>query len=177
MLFRSRYDTKTISGFVGEDDYYRLIEDADAVLLPYQSTVYRSGTSAVFEEAMYLGKPVISPAYPQKWLFSLAEVGCAVRSPLRQIRESDHSYFPEATGVYSTADHWTEPDVADAARWIRLLYDDPALRLRLGRQAAKLMRQYYSPAAALAAMEPRLAAMAEQVERENHSAVKLAAQG
>jgi glycosyltransferase involved in cell wall biosynthesis len=58
---RARYDTKTISGFVGEDDYFRLIEDADAVLLPYQSAVYRSGTSAVFEEAMYLGRPVIVP--------------------------------------------------------------------------------------------------------------------
>jgi glycosyltransferase involved in cell wall biosynthesis len=58
---RTRYDTKTISGFVAEDDYFRLIEDADAVLLPYQSVVYRSGTSAVFEEAMYLGRPVIVP--------------------------------------------------------------------------------------------------------------------
>ena len=58
---RARYDTKTIAGFIGEDDYYRLIEDADAVLLPYQAPVYRSGTSAVFEEAMYLGKPVIVP--------------------------------------------------------------------------------------------------------------------
>lgn len=58
---RARYDTKTIAGFIGEDDYYRLIEDADAVLLPYQSPVYRSGTSAVFEEAMYLGRPVIVP--------------------------------------------------------------------------------------------------------------------
>ncbi len=58
---RARYDTKTITGFIGENDYYRLIEDADAVLLPYQSPVYKSGTSAVFEEAMYLGKPAIVP--------------------------------------------------------------------------------------------------------------------
>ncbi len=58
---RARYDTKTITGFIGEDDYYRLIEDADAVLLPYQSPVYKAGTSAVFEEAMYLGKPAIVP--------------------------------------------------------------------------------------------------------------------
>ncbi len=29
-------------------------------------------------EAMYLGKPVISPAYPEKWLFRLADVGCAI---------------------------------------------------------------------------------------------------
>jgi hypothetical protein len=43
---RTRYDTKTVAGFVAEDDYFRLIDDADAVLLPYQSVVYRSGTSA-----------------------------------------------------------------------------------------------------------------------------------
>jgi len=58
---RARYDTKTVTGFVDEDGYYQLIEDADAILLPYQSLVYRKGTSAVFEEAMYLGKPVIVP--------------------------------------------------------------------------------------------------------------------
>jgi len=58
---RTRYDTRTVTGFIGEDDYYRLIDDADAVLLPYQSPVYRSGTSAVFEEALYLGKPAIVP--------------------------------------------------------------------------------------------------------------------
>lgn len=58
---RTRYDTKTVAGFIGEGDYYRLIEDADAVLLPYQSIVYRSGTSAVFEEAMYLARPTIVP--------------------------------------------------------------------------------------------------------------------
>ncbi len=58
---RARYDTKTVAGFIGEDDFYRLIDDADAVLLPYQSIVYRSGTSAVFEEAMYLGRPAIVP--------------------------------------------------------------------------------------------------------------------
>ena len=108
-------------------------------------------------EAMYLGKPVISPAYPEKWLFSLAQVGCAIRSPLRAIREADHSYFLPGMEVYSTENHWTEPDVADAARWMRLLYDDPAMRLRLGRQAAKLVREYYSPAASLAVMQERLA--------------------
>jgi len=58
---RARYDTRTVTGFLGEDDYFALIDDADAVLLPYQSPVYRSGTSAVFEEALYLGRPVIVP--------------------------------------------------------------------------------------------------------------------
>ena len=131
----------------------------------YASMHRSEGLGLGMLEAMYLGKPVISPAYPQKWLFSLAEVGCAVRSPLRRIRDSDHSYFPHATVVYSTENHWTEPDVADAARWIRLLYDDPALRRRLGRQAATLMRQHYSPAAALAAMEARLACLEPALAR------------
>ncbi len=108
-------------------------------------------------EAMYLGKPVVSPAYPHKWLFSLAEAGCAVRSPLRAVRESDHPYFPESVGVYTTDNHWADPDVSDAAKWIRLLYDDPALRRRIGRNAASLVRQHYGPAATLAAMVARLA--------------------
>jgi glycosyltransferase involved in cell wall biosynthesis len=58
---RRRYDTRCLKGFVPEEDYYRLMDDADLLLLPYQSSAYRSGTSAVFEEAMYLGKPTVVP--------------------------------------------------------------------------------------------------------------------
>ena len=149
----------TVDGVFLEAELTRGEMNALLACCDVYATMHRSeGLGLGMLEAMYLGKPVISPAYPQKWLFPLAEVGCAVRSPLRPIRESDHSYFPDAAVIYSTENHWTEPDVADAARWIRLLYDDPALRRRLGRQAARLMRQYYSPAETLAAMEARLGA-------------------
>src|SRR5439155_302931 len=38
-----------------------LLDDADVVLQPYQADVYQAGTSAIFEEAMYLGRPCVVP--------------------------------------------------------------------------------------------------------------------
>ena len=54
----ARDDVHLVRGFLKEQAYYELVADADVVLLPYQDSVYISGTSAVFEEAMYLGRPV-----------------------------------------------------------------------------------------------------------------------
>ena len=57
----ARDDVHLVRGFLKEQAYYELVADADVVLLPYQDSVYISGTSAVFEEAMYLGRPVVAP--------------------------------------------------------------------------------------------------------------------
>jgi glycosyltransferase involved in cell wall biosynthesis len=57
----ARDDVHLVRGFLKEQAYYELVADADVVLLPYQDSVYISGTSAVFEEAMYLGRPVVVP--------------------------------------------------------------------------------------------------------------------
>jgi glycosyltransferase involved in cell wall biosynthesis len=57
----ARPNVQTVSGFTLPDDFYALLDDADAVLLPYQAPVYKTGTSAIFEEAMYLGRPCVVP--------------------------------------------------------------------------------------------------------------------
>lgn len=57
----ARDDVHLVRGFLKEQAYYELVADADVMLLPYQDSVYISGTSAVFEEAMYLGRPVVAP--------------------------------------------------------------------------------------------------------------------
>ena len=56
-----RADTRVVKGFLDERAYYELIADADVVLLPYQDAVYVTGSSAVFEEALYFGRPVVVP--------------------------------------------------------------------------------------------------------------------
>lgn len=125
---RARYDTKTITGFVDEDSYYRLIEDADAILLPYQSLVYRKGTSAVFEEAMYLGKPVIVPPetmmaeqlapHPDAGLVASGHDPTAfARSVLAMV--ADHPRF--AAGAAGAGEAWRARDGMD--RFIGFLLD------------------------------------------------------
>lgn len=41
------------------DEYYRMLTKADAILLPYWRSIYRSRTSGIFVEALAAGKPVI----------------------------------------------------------------------------------------------------------------------
>ncbi len=41
------------------DAYYRLLGQADAVLLPYDAKIYRSRSSGVLTEALAAGKPVV----------------------------------------------------------------------------------------------------------------------
>jgi glycosyltransferase involved in cell wall biosynthesis len=58
-LARTRPNVQTVAGFTLPDDFYALLDDADVVLLPYQADVYKQGTSAIFEEATYLGRPAV----------------------------------------------------------------------------------------------------------------------
>ncbi len=41
------------------DEYYRFLNQADGVILPYCPTVYRRRTSGIFAEAMAFGKPAV----------------------------------------------------------------------------------------------------------------------
>lgn len=107
-------------------------------------------------EAMHLGKPVISPAYPDKWLFPASALGMNVPSPLRHIDENDQRIFPEASIVYTVGLSWAEPDVDRTATLMRLLFDEPRLRERVGARAASLVREHYSAPAALSAMASSL---------------------
>lgn len=51
-----------IPGFLSDERYMQTIGEADAILLPYQSLeMYGAGTSAVFEETLFLGRAAIVP--------------------------------------------------------------------------------------------------------------------
>jgi glycosyltransferase involved in cell wall biosynthesis len=107
-------------------------------------------------EAMWLGKPVLSPAYPDKWLFSLTAAGSAVRSPLKEIESADYESGVESNGVYTLGLPWTEPEVEDAAEWMRALADDASLRNTLGYRQAQLVREHYNSRRAAEVMLERL---------------------
>ncbi len=60
-LRRAGRAVRLVSGYVDQDTFFRLIVESDLVLLPYQGGMYRSVTSALFEDAVYLGRPCIVP--------------------------------------------------------------------------------------------------------------------
>lgn len=49
-----------IEGYLDRASYHALIRSADVLLLPYLGPAYRIGTSAVFAEARWFGRPVIA---------------------------------------------------------------------------------------------------------------------
>lgn len=104
-LAAARQDVTLVNGALSPEDYFRLLQDADLVLLPYSPTFYGHGSSGVFTEAASLGKVVVvSPG----------------TVPARQGSEY-------ALGVV-TAASWTAPAMADAVALA--LRDFPALQQR-----------------------------------------------
>lgn len=52
---------KLVTGYQDRAAYLEMFNDADIVLLPYQAEAYRSLTSGVLTEALFLGRPLVTP--------------------------------------------------------------------------------------------------------------------
>ena len=95
-----------------------------------------------------MGKPVIGTAY-----FAILD--------FRNERNSllvDYSLIAVKPGEYPDADDqvWADPDIDGAARYMRRVFDDAALRHNLGGAAQKFMHEHYSPAAVGATLRTHL---------------------
>jgi glycosyltransferase involved in cell wall biosynthesis len=102
-------------------------------------------------ECMRLGKVVIATDYSGSRDFVSAD--CALPVPYRLVPVDD-SIYPLGDGQ-----NWAEPDLVDAARLMRLVVADPALRSRLGQAAKEQIERDYSPEAVGARMAARLDAI------------------
>ena len=110
------------------------------------------GFGLAVAECMLLGKPVISTNWSATAEYVTAENGCPVRAPLVVL---ERNYGPYARGQV-----WADPDVGDAARWMRALFSDRALAGRLGVAARATMIERFDPAVIGARYRRRLEAIA-----------------
>lgn len=88
-------------------------------------------------EAMFLGKPVITTDWSGTAEFVNVTNGCPVNYRLLTL---DRNYGPYARGQT-----WADPDVDQAAHWMRSLADDTSFRESLGKRAAADVRRSFSP--------------------------------
>lgn len=111
-----------ITGELPEADRHALTTHADIVLSLHRS----EGFGLVPAEAMMLGKPVIATGWSGNMDFMDGGSAALVR----------HTLVPavDPRSVYRGA-AWADPDVADAAAWLRRLADDRDLRRTLGEAA------------------------------------------
>jgi glycosyltransferase involved in cell wall biosynthesis len=82
-------------------------------------------------EAMLLGKPVIATGYSGNMDFTTADTACLV--DYRLIPVGPHEY-PHAEGQ-----QWADPDLDQAARYMRRLVEEPAFGAALAERGRRLV--------------------------------------
>ena len=114
-------------------------------------------------EAMYLGKPVIATNYSGNVDFMNDSNSYLVNYKMRQIVAEDHIYNPYGHVVYGVGFSWADPDVDDAARLMRNVYEHPEERNKRGANAASDIRAQLSREAIGHLIRQRIA----EIERDN----------
>lgn len=122
----------------------------------YVSLHRSEGFGLGMAEAMRLGKPVIATAYSANVDFATAANSLQVGFRLVPITDNDHRFHPAMTGLYRAGQIWADPDLEQAARWMRHLHDRPRERQRVGDAARHTILSEFGRGAAGARMRTRL---------------------
>ncbi len=81
---------------------------------------------------MLAGRPAIATAYSGNLDYMTYQNSCLVGYTLTPVTTAEIHYNPGMDLVYEPDQLWAEADIDQAARWMRMLYEDPALRSRIG---------------------------------------------
>lgn len=122
----------------------------------YLSLHRSEGFGLGMAEAMSLGKAVVATAFGGNTSFMTADTAGLVGYRMRQIEVRDHELQPAYVDVYRPGRWWAEPDVDQAAAWLRLLADRPDLRREMGERAARRIAATAAPLPVGLAMRRRL---------------------
>ena len=139
---------------VSSDPRIHLIQES----LPYEEllslyascdvfmSLHRSeGLGLVPLEAMRLGKPVVATAWSGNMSYMNYLNSCPVSFEFTDTGDS-YSYSKKNLGINT---FWAEPDINQAAAWLRKLAEDSEFRLQLGLRAAADAKQYHEHASKL----------------------------
>lgn len=114
----------------------------------YVSLHRAEGFGLVMAEAMLLGTPVIATNWSANTEFMNEKTACLVNAELIEIEKD----IPP----YHKGNHWAQPDEAQAAKWMSLLYSDPAFRKLLAANAKAYLEEHFSVQRAAQRMIERL---------------------
>jgi len=115
----------------------------------YVSLHRSEGLGLGMAECMLFGTPVVATAYSGNLAFMDADNSCLVGYSLVAVKEGEYPAWRDQ--------HWAEPDIDQAAGYLKRLADDTAYARQIGEKAKASVRQRFSVAASLAAMTARLA--------------------
>ena len=118
-------------------------------------SLHRSeGFGLIPAEMMSLAKPVIATRWSGNIDYMTNENSFGIDYKLVEL---DRDYGP-----YEAGQHWAEPDVDQAAYWMRKVRADPALAQRVGRAGQETIRAGFSPRAVGEIIRKRLGYIREK---------------
>ena len=131
---------------LSDGDVARLYNAGDAFVLPTRG----EGWGLPLLQAMALGKPTVAPNWGGQTAFMTPST-----SFLLEVDGLDE-IPPDSPYKYAAGKKWAVPSVADTARVMRLLADDPAFGRAVGRRARAHAVAKFSEAAVAAVVDSRL---------------------
>lgn len=129
---------------MNDQEIKELVRLCDGFLSLHRSEGFGRGLA----EAMYFGKPVIATGYSGNLDFMNPANSCLVDCTLIPVGVDEYPY--------GAGQRWAEPDVEQAAWYLRRLVADSAYATRIGQQAASYIQTYHSFAAIGARYRRRL---------------------
>jgi glycosyltransferase involved in cell wall biosynthesis len=120
-----RTDIALLDGYLSGPDYAALLAACDC----YASLHRAEGLGLTLADAMALGKPVIATRYSGNLDFMDDDNSFLVPFAYTEV--------PKGTPAYPAGTRWAEPDLAEAARLMRLLVNDPAKGWHVGARARR----------------------------------------
>ena len=144
---------------LSRDQMIALLASADAYVSLHRSEGFGLGMA----ESMYLGKPVIGTAYSGNVDFMTPENSYLVDYRLKPITSRDHAMLGRGfRRLYELGMEWADPDIEQAAAYMKRLVDHPKEGRSRGAQAAADIRRTCSPAVVAQMVEERLRVIERQ---------------
>jgi len=113
-------------------------------------------------EAMFLGKPVIATGFSANLDFTRSDNSYLVGYDMRPVSPADFSYNPGAADVYGEGLVWAEPDIDQAAFWMRHVAENPELATAVGAKGSVTIRSEFSVDAVAQRIQARLSEISPQ---------------
>lgn len=113
---------------MSDNEIKNLVRSCDCFVSLHRSEGFGRGIA----EAMYLGKPVIATAYSGNMDFMSGNTSLEVGYQLAPVGEGEYPHWQHQV--------WANADVAQAAKYMVMLIDDPSSGFELGRRASAHIR-------------------------------------